>query len=703
MANILQAELVIKGSDKTAAAFQGVIAHARELQSALGKLGTMPLGSAQLKQAQQEVQRLTALTRAGNSAFAAINSTIALGNRYLQERVGLMTRLKGAFPNAGYLLGPGVLMGTKIAAKSGADIQAEIVKYKAAGIPDDETARTKKQAYDLHGRFPNVGVADILERYKELRSVVLHPDEAPGLLPTIVQAQAALKALDKSGNIGEHLIYAVKAAEVMGLAQHPERFKSYIDAFIRAQQVMGLTISPEEQLNLARNLKSSAATLSDRFKTTVALSMAQEMGGMRAGVGIDQAIKQIVGGFQGNQHSAAKEFVALGLANKNDFERTKTGDIKGFKPGRHVKGAALAASDLDQWVYQYYLPALVAKGITKLQDQLVHVRRDFPNARAADAIAKLIQQRPSFEQHAILYRKATGLSAALDNIRNPIYTFGEMTEALKTFLGTASSPMMETAALALHNLARHLASLAKWADGWQERNPQLAQMLATGGLSLGAVTGGALTYGLFRGLLGGFGLKGSAVALTGSASALNAAAARLGAAGVTNAATAASTVAGGTAVAGLGATMFRGGLIAGGIGLLQMMNRDSETGHPVRSWLRDMLGIEDPHEPAPWQPGGQFHPLTDELLPENRRRFTLDDIRSLGGTPLTDAAKAELTGNAEITNKITVSPSPDFLTRIETMIHNAISGVVINGNAPAGSTTGPTGSSMPEAAPHAGR
>ena len=50
--------------------------------------------------------------------------------------------------------------------------------------------------------------------------------------------------------------------------------------------------------------------------------------------------------------------------------------------------------------------------------------------------------------------------------------------------------------------------------------------------------------------------------------------------------------------------------MAGGIpgaGVLQAMKTDSESGHPLRTRLRGMLGLEDPGEPAPWQAGGQWH------------------------------------------------------------------------------------------------
>jgi Phage-related minor tail protein len=53
-----------------------------------------------------------------------------------------------------------------------------------------------------------------------------------------------------------------------------------------------------------------------------------------------------------------------------------------------------------------------------------------------------------------------------------------------------------------------------------------------------------------------------------------------------------------------------GQVMVGGIpgaGVLQAMKTDSESGHPLRTRLRGMLGLENPGEPAPWQAGGQWH------------------------------------------------------------------------------------------------
>src|SRR5579884_2246550 len=228
---VLQSELVLTGSDKTGGMWAGVIKHAQELKRTLDGMKDMQVGSAGMREAERLTHEQTAALRVQNSAWAQINRTIALGNRELQERITFMSRLherlKGVTSTAGFVAGPALLRGTEKAIHGGADIQSEKVRLAAASMGQEQIGKVVDQAVDLHARFPNVGIASIMERYKELRSVLLHPEEAEHLLPMVTQAQAAMKAIDRTGQLGEGLVYAVKAAEILGYAQDPEKFKNY--------------------------------------------------------------------------------------------------------------------------------------------------------------------------------------------------------------------------------------------------------------------------------------------------------------------------------------------------------------------------------------------------------------------------------------------------------------------------------------------
>jgi hypothetical protein len=79
------------------------------------------------------------------------------------------------------------------------------------------------------------------------------------------------------------------------MTQNKERYQAYLDCFIKSQQVMGKTITPEQQYEFAKYTKASGATLSDRFKITTGVLLAQEMGGATTGVSVDQLVKQVIG------------------------------------------------------------------------------------------------------------------------------------------------------------------------------------------------------------------------------------------------------------------------------------------------------------------------------------------------------------------------------------------------------------------------
>jgi hypothetical protein len=61
---------------------------------------------------------------------------------------------------------------------------------------------------------------------------------------------------------------------------------------------------------------------------------------------------------------------------------------------------------------------------------------------------------------------------------------------------------------------------------------------------------------------------------------------------------------------GIGATVGKavagGGIVGVAVEAATAMKADSQSGNSLRTGLRKLLGIEDPNEPAPWAPGGEF-------------------------------------------------------------------------------------------------
>lgn len=514
---LMEAKLVISADDKTAPVFKDIerrLAAVKEVGAQVGRV------SASISSGGMDVERMArSVSKFGMNADnmrRLADSVAQVGRAYagvgaevgnVSRQVGALSRAMARVKEAASVMAPAVAAGTafvgKRAIEAGSELQGERARLGVAGISAETIDAADRQSVELSAKYPNVSRAAILEKYKELRSILLHQDEAPHMLPTVIAAKSAMDALDNSGHLGEGLSFAIKGSEVLGRAQNQERFAYYLDAFIRAQQVVGKTITPEQQYEFAKYVKSSGVTLSDRFILTTAVSLAQELGGSTTGQSVDQFVKQIVGGFQGNNHSAAKEFINLGLAKLEDFELNASGDIKGMKPGHKVAGSDLAQSDPDKWVYQYFLPAMEKKGLTSLEDMTTEVRRSFPAGRAADLVSKIITQRESFANHAKLYGGAAGIQGGLSLLsHDPGASLSGLGTSLENLGATVTSPVMDDAAKKINSLSLGLGRLSVALADWQKDNPAQAERVGATAIGVGAAASGytALSlYGLVTG------------------------------------------------------------------------------------------------------------------------------------------------------------------------------------------------------------
>jgi hypothetical protein len=422
------------------------------------------------------------------------------------------------------LLGPAIIAAVVKGVEAAAKIQGQDLRNLSAGIPEPERNAATRQAIALSSKYPNLGTADVLQTYRELRSVLPDSKEVPKMMDVVVKAKAAMEA---SGLDADGLVYALKAAELLGKASSPEALRDYLNSFVKAQQVEGKTIDPEGMFNFAQQLKAAAPNLSSRFVNTLGPLLLQELGA-NGGTAVQQFEKQIQGGFQGNLHAAAKEFVAIGLANADDFEHTKTGEIKGMKHGHSVVGADIAEHDPDKWVYDVLVPALVKAGYKTTEDQIKELPRLFPNTNAANVVAKLLQQKDQWAAKADRIDAAPGVDSLPDQMQGVAVAFGAFKTQLVDLIGVLDGPAMKDIGTGLSFMTTELGNAKIEVDKFAQAFPTAARALADFGVAAAAASGGWLSLKMFT----GFGLSGSATALSGSAAELSAAAVALGGKGV---------------------------------------------------------------------------------------------------------------------------------------------------------------------------
>ena len=421
-----------------------------------------------------------AFHKIGTAAAGALKVVEKMGNNLTPFAIGA-----GAFGHKAF--------------KAGATLQDQEFAMRSAGIGAEEMGVLRKRADELSGRYKQVSIPEILQIARETRSVLTHTDEVPHFMEPMVRAKVALDAMDPEHHASEGLGLLVRGAESIGAAQDPERFEKLLDSYVKANQVMGRTINPEQIYDFNKYLKNSGAQLSDRFLMTSGLSLAQEIGGSSAGNSINMAGKYVRTGW-GQSHGALNELVRLGLVSADDVETNKNGSVKGIKAGRQnfLQGQQQLLSDPDQWTYNTALPAMIAHGATSTNDQLALFEKIFPKSDAATFFGKILTQRAAFENHAKLYGNAMGLSAADQNGDQASQQLGGLATQMQNWLAVAASPLMTSAAQQLGVLSDAMNSLREDA----KENPSHGSTELAGG----TVAAGLAGVGIWNGIRGAGGV-----------------------------------------------------------------------------------------------------------------------------------------------------------------------------------------------------
>lgn len=255
----------------------------------------------------------------------------------------------------------------------------------------------------------------------------------------------------------------------------------------------------------------------------VAPTLAQELGGQGAG----NAHASFHAGFIGGRlkASAIQQLEEMGLVGDESkiIRHPKNDRILGAQAG-FLKESGLAARNPYEWVQKVMLPAITAKvgdDPDKIQEMISGLAS---NRVAAQFLAILATQQSRIEKDRHLVKGAPGLESYETYQKDPLVAWKGMVTQFDNLLSVASSPAVAQAAGVMQSIASGLSSLAEAA----KEHPFLSTA-AVGAAGAGGLYG---TFKLMGGLLGGFGLRGSALALDASAAALTEAALALGARGV---------------------------------------------------------------------------------------------------------------------------------------------------------------------------
>jgi hypothetical protein len=206
--------------------------------------------------------------------------------------------------------------------------------------------------------------------------------------------------------------------------------------------------------------RQSTRGLSQEYMTTVAPTLAQEMGGAQAGTAQQAFFSAMVGGHM--TKTALAQMEKYGLVDPSKVIAPKGGHLAGVKPGG-ILGSDLAMTNPYRWVNEILLPQLAKHGVTdpdKIQEIISTL---YSKGTAAQLVSLFATQQARIEKDAGQQRGAMDYTAAdTFNAKDFSTAMKGVEMQFENLAGTIGKPFSETLTPALSDFAKHLGELNEW-------------------------------------------------------------------------------------------------------------------------------------------------------------------------------------------------------------------------------------------------
>lgn len=320
-----------------------------------------------------------------------------------------------------------------------------------------------------------------------------------------------------------------KAADTAGLLTDatgkfdPKAAQEFFDTLKQAKAQFGQEITADlisTVMKSARGSKFSLAPNSTGLLTL--LSMAEESGSTAA-VGMNQLLKQLRG-------VGVKAEV---LGNQADYGLVKTEEVKTGKVGGKQSTKLVAAGSIDAgmlltdprgFVEKYIIPQMLKRGLDPNNpSQALDVAQSLTGERTAvEALTSLILKNQDIERNV---QRAQALNMTPENVKkitdeSGLVAMTNTTNQLTGLMGQVANSFETILIPALNGVSSIAQSLSNFVAGPDGKGDPTRAALAVGATGLAGYAG----YKTLTSVIDVFGLKGSAAALTGSATQLSAAA-----------------------------------------------------------------------------------------------------------------------------------------------------------------------------------
>jgi hypothetical protein len=429
----IETKAIISAQDKTGATFSAVAQKLKKMEDT----------------AHAASRGVRAAARAGVAAESASSKA------YLAAGAGLRAAgLESFVAGAATALASGAAAHALV--KAGSERIHETLRMTASGMSIREIQEATLQAAKIAEKFPSIKQTDIMHMLRNARTITGGFEEAALIMDEMTKIRVIAQNNRPGQDVTEDLDLLMKGIEIKGVTNNPKQFKVYMEGIAKGLNAFGDTLRPHQYYEMFKYGRQATPALSERFVLSTAPALAQELGGSSYGKAVSGFNSAIVGGVM--KHSALKDFLSLGLINKDDLQLTKTGEAKGLKPGRHIQGWKTAQSDPDYWIWNYLLPALAKSGVTDKEGITARIGSLFQNAVAAQFVALLATQRQRIGKDGVMLAGAQGTAAAdLFQSKDPGLAWQGLKNAGESLAASMGESLGRALAPEMNALARAIA------------------------------------------------------------------------------------------------------------------------------------------------------------------------------------------------------------------------------------------------------
>lgn len=441
-ATLLEAKAVISAEDRTGAVFANIQRKVDGLAKAANQIGRATAQVAAVSTKVAAAERAVASARAMGMREAALATGGYMGSRVM------------GYAGAAATIGAG--MAAHKAAHAAAERAHERVRMEAAGMSAAEMREAEAKAAEIAAKTPSVSQSTVMHMLRNARTITGSFEEAAHIMEPLARLRVVAQGARPGQDVSEDFDKLVKGLEIKGVTQNPKQFHDYIEGIAKGLNTFGDTLKPYQYYEMFKYGRQATPMLSEKFILGTAPSLAQELGGSSYGKAVSAFNAALVNNVM--KHSALKDFRSLGLIAENDLLYTKTGEAKGLKPGRHVKGWQVAQEDPNAWVRDYLLPALKNAGVTDKGEIMARAGALFQNQMASQLVGILLTQQTRIEKDLAMIERAPGLSAA-DKFQSqdPKIAWQGLKGAVEGAAGTIFAGTAEALAGPMNDLAHAIA------------------------------------------------------------------------------------------------------------------------------------------------------------------------------------------------------------------------------------------------------